>query len=263
MKKHIKTEKSYTKQKSLSKAEFELIEKAKSLEFAVLDAKTAERLTGYEKAKVYRLFNSLKRKGFLNEIIKGKYTAETDAFSFASYIFLPSYISFWSALSYYHLTEQLPTTIFLATTKKRKEITFEGRKINFVKLSPKRYFGYRRIENIVIAEKEKAIIDSLLFPRYAGGIAEVFKCLREGWESLDKKTLLEYALRIGNRSLLRRLGFLIEKGNLKISKSLMRQILKNLNKGFSKLDTSSGRGTYNKKWKLIVNIDENRLLEKP
>jgi len=40
-------------------------------------------------------------------------------------------------------------------------------------ISKKRFFGYVSIGNITIAEKEKAIIDSLLFPKYAGGIKEV------------------------------------------------------------------------------------------
>lgn len=231
-----------------------------------MEANTAKKITGFKKSKVYQLFNSLKRKGFLREIIKGKYTASSDAFSFASQLIWPSYVSFWSALSHYKFTEQLPRTVFLATTKKRREISFDGQKISYVKILPKRFFGYRKLEGVMIAEKEKALIDSLLFPRYAGGIPEVFKCMREGWPSLDKTRLVSYAMRIGNVSLLRRLGFLIERGELDLSEELAKTILKKSGNtgGFSKLDPSSSESTgkkYDMRWRIIVNYDEKKIFE--
>ncbi len=252
--------KSYNLGKSLSKGEFALMDAAKNAGIAVLDADAAEKLTGFKRLKIYRLLNSLKRKGFLKGIIRGKYATGApfaDAPSIANALVWPSYVSFWSALNHYQLTEQMPKTFFLATTKKRKELTFNGQKLSYVKLSPKRFFGYTKADNLMMAEKEKAVIDCLLLPRYAGGIGEVFKCMREGWASFDKKKLAEYAVKIKNASLLRRLGFLITFGKLKIDAALLEGMHKKIGgTGFSKLDPASGKGAYDAKWRIIINVSE-------
>ena len=63
---------------------------------------------------------------------------------------------------------------------------------------------------MLIADEAKAIVDSLDQLRYAGGIAEVAKALRAGLEVVDVPTLVEYANRMGNKSLGSRLGYLLE-----------------------------------------------------
>src|SRR3989338_7449585 len=80
----------------------------------------------------------------------------------------------------------------------------------YVVISAKRFFGYTKIGNIIIAEREKAIIDSLLFPKYAGGIKELIACLEKSINELNKEKLLDYAVRIKSKAVLRRLGFILE-----------------------------------------------------
>jgi len=246
---------------SISKNEYELIEKVQK--FKVFDVSLIQKLTGYKKTKIYQLVFSLKKKGVIIEIKKGNYILsfldyQPDISSVVCRLFWPSYISFWTALSYYKFTEQLPTTIFLASTKIRKEMEILNTKISFIKLSPKRFFGYEKIDDMIIAEKEKALIDSLLLPRYSGGIEEVFKSLYNAWDEIDKKVLISYALKMGNKSLLKRLGYLVEIGKLKIDKMLLNKLKREIGKGYSKLDpNASKRGKYNKKWNLIVNIERD------
>lgn len=271
MQKQIKTKKSSKKtsratspHRSLSKSEFAFVEALEKIDF--FDADTAQKILGWKKEKLYRIFFNLKRKGIMEEI-DGRYrivlfSREMDMLQLSCKLLWPSYVSFWSALNFYKFTEQLPRTLFLATTKKSKSIVFKDKKIVFVKLSPKRFFGYTKINDIVIASKEKALIDSLLFPRYSGGIAEVFKCLCNAWSEVEKNILIEYAFRIGNKSLLKRLGFLIELGNLKIDKKILESIKRKIGRGYSKLEPeNSKKGEYEKKWGLIINIPREQLLE--
>src|SRR3989338_3117429 len=126
-----------------------------------------EKDNNYAKLVLHRL----KKDKLIFEIEKNKYTAYKDPLIMASNIIWPCYISFWSALRYYNLTEQLPQAISVITTRARKkrEIDFGSTKIVFTKIKPKYFFGYKKERyqnfNMFIAEKEKALIDSALFKK--------------------------------------------------------------------------------------------------
>lgn len=250
-----------TQKSSISKSEYELIEKIRNSQVNVFSAQDVVKLLGWKKSKAYFTIHNLKNKGVIMSLINGRYTLssvfqEHEPFSVASHVIWPSYISFWSALNFYKFTEQLPRTIFVATTKAKKEITFEEQRIKFVSLSKERFFGYREANEVTIAEKEKAIVDSLLLPRYSGGINEIAKCLKNAWGELNKKTLAAYSLRMRNKSLVKRLGYLIEKEKLKIEKKLIEKLQRNIGgEGYSKLEPQlEKKGRYDKRWGLIINI---------
>jgi predicted transcriptional regulator of viral defense system len=125
----------------------------------------------------------------------------------------------------------------------------------FVTLQPLAFFGYRREMlaelPVVVADEPKSILDSLSLPQYAGGIPEVAKALQIALsqDSLEMPVLLEYAERLQNASLRSRLGYLLE---------LLGQSISSLKaaKGPVKLDPQNpARGSYNKRWKLYVNIE--------
>ena len=227
-----------------------------------------EKITSLERSQIYPLLFSLKRKGWVKEVEKGKYvttvfgTIETSIFSIATNLTWPSYISFWSALNYYGFKEQAPKTITVATTKKKKEVKFEDVTIKFITLSPKRFFGYIRLEDFTIAEKEKCIIDSLLLPRYSGGINEISKAIHLAIEDIMLEKLVDYAIKIGNKSVVKRLGYILKKLNIEIPKDLEKRMKKNIGKGFSLLDPSKPKtNIYDREWLLIINIPEEKLQE--
>lgn len=125
----------------------------------------------------------------------------------------PGYISYWSALHYYGLTEQVPRMVFIATTYKKAPLTYRGITYHFVQVAPEQFFGYQR-ENVgdlpvLIADEMKTLVDSLARPQYAGGVSEVAKALHIAREALDVETLVSYANWMGNRSLGSRLGYLL------------------------------------------------------
>lgn len=247
------------KKSSISKAEYELIQKLNENYMSIFDVSNAQKLLECKRTKAYQLIHSLKQKKIISHIKGGRHalallSMKPDVFSIASSIVWPSYISFWTALSYYKFTEQLPATIFVATTKARAQISLRESRIKFVKLSKTRFFGYRKIDGTVFADREKAIIDSILLPRYAGGIPEVFKCLRNAWGEIDQDTLVDYAVRMKNRSLLKRLGYMIELAKLSMGGELMHILRADLGRGYSKLDAQGEKkGKLNKRWGLIIN----------
>ncbi len=178
-------------------------------------------LLGLDRRRAYRLIARLRTAGLATEVEKGKFLllgleperVLANPLFIASHVATPAYVSYWSALHYYGLTEQVPLTIFVATTRKRPPLDFHGRRFHFVAIKPGKFFGYRRERlgdlPVLIADEAKAIVDSLDQPRYAGGVGEVARALRRALGTVDLPTLVEYANRMANRALGSRLGYLL------------------------------------------------------
>lgn len=224
---------------------YEKIKKTKIVLFSVTDISL---LLNINKTKTYNLVKALKKKKAIKSIGKRKFSlSETNEFEIASELNFPSYISFWSALNYYNFSDNNPKKIFIATTKYSKEIY----PFKYITLLKQRFFGYVSVGKITIAEKEKAILDCLLFPKYSGGIKEIKKAIEISIKYLNKKKLINYALRLKSKAVIRRLGFLLEELGFKNLKSLENKI----GKGYELLDpTLKKKDNLNKKWLLDINL---------
>jgi predicted transcriptional regulator of viral defense system len=223
-------------------------------------------LFALERRQVYRLISRLKGTGLVAEVEKGKYLllgleperVLSNPLFIGSHLIAPAYVSYWSALHYYGFTEQVPLTTFLATTKKKRPVMFRGFRFRFVSIKPYKFFGYRR-EGLgdlpaLIADEEKAIVDSLDLPGYAGGVGEAAKALRAALDVLDVAVLVEYANRMADKSLGSRLGYLLETLGLP-TKGVIRSASP------VKLDPSGPRsGEMVTRWQVIVNIPLHELL---
>lgn len=162
--------------------------------FTVRDiANVLRKSSSYAYLVAYRL----KKAGTIQEIEKGKYTLETDPFLIASWIVWPSYISGWAALHYQHLTEQLPFTIQVMTTRKRnkKSLLFHGTTIEFSTIRKAAFTGFKKIlyqqREVFIAEPEKALIDGLLSQRMS--LPEALEIIRTHRRKINKRKLFTYA----------------------------------------------------------------------
>lgn len=206
-------------------------------------------LLNISKIKAYNLIKSLKNKNLLNIISSGKYSfKDIDDFVIGSYFNWPSYISFLSALNYYGFSDNLPKRITFVSTKYKKNNNFE-----YICLSKKRFFGYKKQGDFVLAEKEKAFVDSLLFPKYSGGIKEVSSMLKENIKELDINKLIEYSLKVESKMVLRRLGFIL---NDFISKKNKKILLNKIGKGIGFLDPNINiRENLNKEWLLYTKLE--------
>jgi len=230
----------------LSKNENLAYMEIKKQDFVVFRIKDLRLLLGFDSVKVYNIIKSLKKKGIIRKINGFFALTDVEDFALGCSIHYPSYLSFWTALNYYGWSDQTPHTIFLVTTKYRKDAA----PFKYATLSKKRFFGYEMIRKFAIAEKEKAIIDSLLFPKYSGGMREIKICLEKALKELNKEKLIDYALKAGSKAVVRRLGFLLESlGYKKIDK-----LKKHIGKGYELLDPSlKKKNVLDKKWLLDVN----------
>lgn len=244
--------------KSISKLENYLLSLLKENELKVFSVNEILKISCMKRTTIHNILYSLTKKGFVVRVKRNCFVVKNEIpgneFEIATSIVIPSYISFWTALSFYGFTDQQVKVIQLVSPKEQKGLRFENINIEITTFSPKRFFGYVRLEDFTIAEKEKCLVDSLSFPSKAGGIKEVSKCLNSAWREINKEKFTEYLLRFGNKSAVCRAGFLIEKLGLTLSKKIKNKLLSNLSASFILLEPQNPPSKlWNKKWKVNVN----------
>ncbi|MDR2707858.1 MAG: hypothetical protein LBB87_03840 [Nitrososphaerota archaeon] len=191
---------------------------------------------------------------------KGAANYTLHSFVLASVLVEPYYIAYASALNHHGLTDQTPSTTYVATTKPRNSKTILDAKIKFVTIPPHKMFGIEEteIENrkIKITSIEKTIIDCLDHPEHCGGIEEIAKALYFVKNEIDQAKLVDFAQKIGNKTVLKRLGYLSE--ILSLEKVFEALSLLPLSAGYSLLDCSVKKnGSIIEKWKLVINVSIN------
>lgn len=241
------------------------LEKADKTVFTIEDAKD---ILDEKGSNVKKVIYRLKKKNRITSIERGKYIlspARAGIEGFWSehvYNIIPAildeyYISYWSALNYWEMTDQLPTTTYVACKRSKESLEVKGQKIKFVRLDQKKFFGYTEEsmneQPFNIATMEKTIVDSLDKLHYSGGIKTISKALEAKRNEIDIKTLVKIADRFPNQSVERRLGYLLDNLNL-----LSTKLEKSLKKDFQSyrwLDYTEDKEEfeYDKKWGLKLN----------
>jgi predicted transcriptional regulator of viral defense system len=220
-------------------------------------------------------------KSWLERIEKGKYliipleagpdrTWTEDAFVVARHLVRPGMVAYWSALNYWHLTEQVPRVTYVQTTarKNNRSPNVLGMQFQIVRVKPRKFFGehvYRVGESAVqVTDREKTIVDCLDRPKLSGGLAEVAKALQEGDGEFDWGQMTRYLRRFGAGAVVKRLGFLAEALKLEHppGPGVLAEWQALLTAGISKLDPSSPREPHRfmTRWRVAINLPEEGLV---
>jgi len=148
---------------------------------------------GVEKKNTFlKIIRRLCYDGILLKLERGKYTlvgSQANDFELANFLYRPSYISLETALNLSGVLSQFPYEITSVTSKKSREKMVEGKVFAYLHIKPSLFWGYQKKGKLLIAEPEKAILDSAYF---------VSKGLRGlgleelNWTLLDKNKLLNY-----------------------------------------------------------------------
>ena len=248
------------------------LEKDEKTVFTIADAKAILDSPG---SSVKKVIYRLKAKNRITEIERGKYLLSPARsgiegyWSEHAYKIVPAlindyYVSYWSALNYWGMTDQIPRITYVATPKVKKEIETNGLLIKFITVNSKKFYGYTKETmgdtKFNIATKEKTIIDCLDRLEYSGGIIEVAKGLWFARERLNFDDLINNALKYPNKAVQRRLGFLLD--NLELSTKVDRKKWSEKFVGYRWLDHSARKKTirYDKTWGLMINIKDRELV---
>jgi len=168
------------------------------------------------------------------------------------------YLGYWTALNHWHMTEQIPRTVFIAITTRRRDFVYDGVvPVHFITIKPHKYFGWTTGEagrhRFRVSDPEKTVIDSFDLPQYAGGVVEAAKALSH---DLDWNKIIEYADRQGNRTVHKRLGYLIELLEIDVSEDVLKQLRSGISPGYGWLDPTVPHEVlkHNSSWNLKINL---------
>ncbi len=265
----------YTVRSSLGSIEGRILSTLELEEIAILDVAQHRGLFADLDDTAWRhAIERLTAKGWLEPIRRGYYLVvpragvmgwEEHPFLVAAIIASHDYyVSFWSALAHYGLTEQRPRVVYVAQSEGHSaEYRFKHWRYRIVRLPPKRFFGRReemiRDHPVWLAEPEKALLDSLHLEQYGGGIVEIVKALARAAERIDTIRLTDQAVQMDSAALCRRLGYLMETVGLPDAERLQPHLGRTPQVYLSRLLPK--QPTFlNKRWRLYVNITQEDLL---
>lgn len=238
----------------------------------------AARIYGSSNGGLRKLLHTLVKRRWLQRIERGKYLIlpleagregewTEHEFIIASYLIEPYYIGFRSALNYYGYTEQVSRTVFVASTRRklRAAMQISGVTYRFICLPVRKFFGAAEVvldgHRVNVSDREKTVVDCLDRLEYCGGAVEVAKALSYGHDELDPVKMADYARKNGNRAVTQRLGYLMETLSCGTDEAIA--ILRgSLSDSYAPLDTlAMPSGRYIERWKVLVNIRDDELLQ--
>jgi len=193
--------------------------------------------------------------------VKGSDAFVVHNFVVASMLAEPYYVGYWSALNYHGLTDQIPRTTFIATTKARHSTQVLDAEYCFVKLARSKFFGWQEIEiedhSVRISNPEKTIADCLDHPENCGGIEQVGRAVYFWHEEIKLKRVVEYARRMGNRTIIKRLGHVLDATGLLADYGRLFKGFRP-SAGYPRLDPLSPKsGKHDSRWRLLINYRLN------
>lgn len=173
-------------------------------------------------------------------------------------LFSPAYIGGRTAAEHWDLTEQIfrDVVVLTAQTVRKKQLIRHGLTFTLYHIQENKLFGtapvWRSKSKILISDIHKTIIDMIDNPAIGGGIQHVYDCLLIYLKRADRdnEKLIDYAKRINNGAIFKRLGFLLEKNN--DNSNLIDFCRQHLTTGYAKLDVSFTCSRLISRWNLWI-----------
>ena len=229
----------------------------------------AAKTLNWDREKARLFLSSLNRSGWLKLIKYGVYvpvpleadepglTSENELV-LSNYLFGKCYIGGWSAASFWGLTDQLFRKVWVLTTNfvRKKEEIKSGHTYLLQHISNDYFFGLHTEwigqDKVHLSDPHKTVIDFANFID-AYGLQSLIDVLTSYLHSEHKNlnVLLDYAHKANNRTLFKRIVFMLEK-LAPDEEMAIYHCLENISKGPSKLSPKLSCEIYISKWKLKV-----------
>lgn len=234
---------------------------------SVKDAASILKVTSTDAAKMLSRWT---KKGWLSRVRRGLYvrvplesrTSDIpleDPWIIAYRLFSPCYIGGWSAAEYWDLTEQIFRTVVVLTTQKPRDRApvIKGTSFMLRTISEKVLFGTKPVwkgqVKVSVSDPTRTILDMLADPKLGGGIrpaVDIFLSYLKS-ENKDIHLLIDYAKRLDNGAVFKRLGFLLER-YAPDQEAALDECRARLTKGNVRLDPSLTADRLITRWRLWV-----------
>lgn len=187
----------------------------------------------------------------------------------------PSAVSHWSALQYWGLTEQVPTTVTLSSPVRtfpprggpgdrsgRPTWAVAGVRYVFVVVPPRRFFGVSDVwvnerNRVPIFDRERALLDAFHHFHIFGSLSVALEVLESHLAEIDAWRLAEYAVRLGVGAVVKRVGWALDRFGAPTD--ALTELRAYPARGDSPLDPGRpARGRHDPDWHVIENLDDAR-----
>lgn len=228
---------------------------------------------GSKKKAANLALSRLARKGWLQRLLPGVYgfvplSADSanpmpeDAWALSMELFGPCYITGWTAAEQWDLTEQVFNSIALRSAHRFRSKTIEAGGVRYYVQFAKKdeFFGVQKIwrnnVQVSIADPHRTIIDILNDPALGAGGRQTMEIVRNYWKSkhANPDRLFEYAEKIGNGVIFKRLAFTAQKFG-RVTDEWLEKCAARITKGVSKFDPEgSDQGSIVSRWNIKINV---------
>jgi len=231
-------------------------------------------MLGFDLRRTRRLLAYLAARGWLVRVRRGLYALvplgatepsewREDPWGVAAKTFAPCYVGGWSACEHWGLTEQIFRDVVVITARptRSRRLEIQGTAFRLKTLPKNGHFGtraaWRNRIRVAVSDPTRTIVDILDDPEIGGGIRHVATVLTAYFESehRDEPRFIEYVNRRRNRSVFKRMGYLLEALAIDAPK-LIASCYHLRSAGLTRLDpTVRAKGRIVKRWNLRVNVE--------
>lgn len=261
--------------RTLSSAESQVVLELQWLEKSSVTLDELQELTGRGRAHARYMAHRLVKKGWLERLRPGTYklipadrgvdgVPDTNPFRVEAALDFSHFFSFATAAHHHGLIDQLGAEYYLAAPRRSSTFELGGLRFRVVQVPEERFFGWEVAEvfgqEVPMATPERALLDSLDRPRYAGGLGEVSLMVRRAARRIDWARLFDFLERFESAALAQRLGYLLDLHGSHPPGGARRALLKRVRAG-NKVCLGSRarwgtRGTLDPTWLVHVNVPE-------
>jgi predicted transcriptional regulator of viral defense system len=196
--------------------------------------------------------------------------ADTNPLAAGAVLAISYFYSFGTACTHHGLTEQVFSEVYLACRKQRRPEIIRKHRYVFVHVPAHRFFGFEQVtvlgEPVQMATVERALLDAVDRPRYAGGIGEVSHITARAATRVSWDAMLDLIRRWDSSALIQRLGYFLDLHQTDVPDKVKAAML-DLIRPKSKILLASRRrwGTTGKlmqTWNVVENVPRDVLMPK-
>ncbi len=251
---------------NLTSKQLEFAKLLNDLELDIFTIEDMHELFNVQFDNINEILENLIHKKILFRIERGKFCKANfkNELAIANILTQDATIAYWSALNIHGFTEQITNTIFVQTTKSKKQKKIFGVDYRFIKIVPskqkgiiKQGFGNNQYR---ITDKEKTIADCFDLPKYSGGFDNLIRAFYKS--QLDSEKLIEYCKAIYNIAAIKRMAVIIEIANKKELYPFLKFAHNLINSKYNLMDPFGPEsGEFNNKWKIRMNLTTDDILK--
>ncbi len=236
---------------------------------------------GASESYARKLAHGLVKKGWFERLRPGLFllvpagrgregVADTNPLAAGAVLVSPYFYSFGTACTHHGLTEQVFSEVYLACQEHRRPETIRDKRYVFVHVPEQRFFGFEEIavlgQVVQVATAERAVLDAIDRPRYAGGIGEVSRIVARAAGKVSWNELTALARKWVSSALVQRLGYFVDLHGVDVPDHVRTELLELVHPK-SKIQLGPRRkwgssGKLVRPWNVVENVPRDVLFSK-